>query len=63
MKNKKLKQFSTWAIKRKDSNEIYVLNDFFWTESDAQRALNESRNGAYRYTPKEKFEIIKIKIT
>jgi len=63
MKNKKLIPFFVWAIKRKDSDEIYLLNDFFWTESDVERVFNESRDGGYKYAPKESFEIIKIKIT
>jgi hypothetical protein len=62
-KSKKLKPRYLWIIKRKDSNDIYMLDSFYWCEADALRRLKESMNGAFRYVPEDKFEIIKVRIT
>ena len=63
IKSKKLKTKTLWAIKRKDSDEVYMLNSFYWTEADALRVLRESTNGVYRYFPEDSFEAVKVKIS
>lgn len=63
IKSKKLKTKTLWAIKRKESDEVYMLDSFYWTESDALRHLKESVNGAFRYFPENDFEAVKVKIS
>lgn len=62
-KVKKIKPFSLWAIKRRDSDEVYVIDSFYWTEYDAVRAIRESTHGGYRYRPEEEFEVVRLKIS
>ena len=59
----KIKSFFAWVVKRKDRNEVYTLDSFYWSETDAIRALKYPRNGAYSYSPEDKYEAVKVKIT
>lgn len=55
IKSMKLKPKTLWAIKRKDSNEIYTSDSIYWSEEQTNRAIS--------FCSEEIYEVVKIKIS